>query len=387
MYQPGHFEITHADPRSAARCGCLTTAHGTVRTPVFMPVGTQATVKTMTPAELEQTGYEMILGNTYHLNIRPGMQIMAHCGGLHRFMAWPHAILTDSGGYQVFSLAKLRKISDDGVVFQSHIDGTEHRLSPARAMDIQRILGSDIAMVLDECIPYPCDRNYACQAVKRTLAWAASCVQQPRADGQLVFGIVQGSVFADLREECARELAAMPFDGYAVGGVSVGEPDKVLMQGVDDSVGHLPEEKPRYLMGVGFLPQVIEAVARGIDMFDCVMPTRFARNGTAFTRRGRYPVKASVYRNDLRPLEPGCDCYACRHFSRAYIRHLLNVNEVLGIRLVTIHNLYRYRAFMADIQRALAEGSFEALREEVRCTYRTISEAHENEIKNKGVRA
>jgi len=376
MKKTGNFDILAVDRGSRARLGCLTTAHGDIETPVFMPVGTLGTVKGMSPAELEDIDFDVILGNTYHLNIRPGMDIMEKCGGLHKFMGWKRAILTDSGGFQVFSLAKLRKITDEGVSFQSHLDGKRHFLGPREAMNIQRIIGSDIAMVLDECVPYPCTQDYACQSVERTLAWAALCAQQPKAEGQLVFGIVQGSVFADLREHCARELVGIGFDGYAIGGVSVGEPEEVLMKGVDDTAHHLPEERPRYLMGVGFLPQVVEAVARGVDMFDCVMPTRFARNGTAFTRRGRYPVKAAVYKEDQRPMEEGCECYACKNFSRAYIRHLLNVNEILGVRLVTIHNLYRYRTFMYEMRQAIAAGEFEAFRQEVARTYKTIEEEH-----------
>jgi queuine tRNA-ribosyltransferase len=355
----------------------LVTAHGTVETPVFMPVGTQATVKAMTPAELEDTGFEIILGNTYHLNIRPGTEIIEKCGGLHRFMGWNRAILTDSGGFQVFSLAKLRKITDEGVAFQSHLDGASHFLGPAEAMNIQRILGSDIAMVLDECIPYPAERDYACQAVDRTLAWAASCVQQPRAAGQLVFGIVQGGEYADLREQCAQALQEIGFDGYAIGGVSVGEPDDVLLQGMEDGVRGLPVDRPRYLMGVGLLHQFVEGVERGIDMFDCVTPTRFARNGTAFTRKGRYPVKAGIYKEDLRPIEEGCTCYACRNFTRAYIRHLLNANEILGARLLTIHNLHCYYTFMKDMRAAIRADRFEAFKTDFYANYSRICEEHE----------
>ncbi|MBP7829777.1 MAG: tRNA guanosine(34) transglycosylase Tgt [Kiritimatiellae bacterium] len=355
---PGTFEILHQDPGCGARLGRLWTAHGPVDTPVFMPVGTQATVKAMTPAEMEDLGFQIVLGNTYHLNIRPGVDIIEELGGLHRFMGWDRAILTDSGGYQVFSLAKLNKITDDGVTFQSHVDGATHVLGPESAMAIQRRLGSDIAMVFDECAPYPCDRKYACQAVERTLAWAALCARQPRAAGQLVFGIVQGSVYADLRERCARGLIEMGFDGYAIGGVSVGEPHALILQGIEDSVRHLPADRPRYLMGVGSHQHMVEAVARGVDMFDCVMPTRLARHGTAFTRAGKYPVKAALYARDPRPIEEGCGCYACRHFSRAYVRHLMNVGEILGIRLLSIHNLFRYEAFVQEMRMAIRAGGF-----------------------------
>lgn len=356
------FSVLSTDPNSRARRGRLRTAHGTIETPVFMPVGTQGSVKTTTPAELEDLNVQILLGNTYHLGIRPGMEVIDACGGLHRFMGWDHPILTDSGGYQVFSLPKLRRIRPDGVEFNSHIDGKRIFLGPVEAMDIQRRLGADIAMLFDECPPYPCDRDYACQAVGRTLTWAATCLEQKRAEGQLYFGIIQGGEYPDLRAHCTRELVAMGFDGYAIGGVSVGEPESVLLQGVRDSVEGMPWNQPRYLMGVGMMSQILAAVAHGVDMFDCVIPTRFARNGSAFTRTGRYPVKAGEYRLDTRPVEEGCSCYACSHFSRAYIRHLLNVNEILGVRLLTLHNLHRYMRFMEEIREALDEGSFDELR-------------------------
>jgi queuine tRNA-ribosyltransferase len=363
---PGHFEILARDPGSAARRGRLWTAHGPVETPVFMPVGTQGSVKAMSPAELHDMDCRILLGNTYHLNDRPGMEVMEAMGGLHRFMGWNKAILTDSGGFQVFSLTRLRKMTPDGVEFRSPTDGSKHFLGPREAMAIQRILGSDIAMLFDECPPYPCTREYACQAVERTLAWAALCVQQPRAPGQLYFGIVQGGVYPDLREQCARELVAMSCDGYAIGGVSVGEPDELILPGVDMGIVGLPEDKPRYLMGVGGLVQMVESIARGVDMFDCVLPTRVARNGTAVTRRGRYSVRNASYKVDERPVEEGCGCYACRNFTRAYIRHLLNVNEILGVRLLTIHNLFRYLELLNEIRVAIEAGRFEEIRAEYR---------------------
>jgi queuine tRNA-ribosyltransferase len=335
-----------------------------------MPVGTQAVVKCMSPRDMEELGCEILLGNTYHLNDRPGVDIVEACGGLHRFMGWPRAILTDSGGYQVFSLVNLRRITEEGVHFQSHTDGRAHFLGPVEAMAIQRRLGSDIAMVFDECPPHDGGREYTCQAVDRTLAWAALCAEQPRAPGQLVFGIVQGGTHVDLRARCADGLRAMGFDGYAVGGVSVGESEELILKGMDLTLPHLPEDRPRYAMGVGMFTQLVEGVARGVDMFDCVMPTRFGRNGTAFTRTGRYPVKAGRCKLDTRPIEEGCGCYACRHFSRAYVRHLLNVDEVLGVRLVTMHNLYRYAEFMREIREAIAEGRFQAFREHFHATYR-----------------
>lgn len=371
------FKILAQDAGTAARVGRLTTAHGEVETPAFMPVGTQGTVKAMSPHELLELDAQILLANTYHLQARPGVDVIDRCGGLHRFMGWPRAILTDSGGYQVFSLAKLRRITEEGVEFQSPLDGTRHFLGPREAMEAQRRLASDVAMVLDECLPYPCDRDYACQGVERTLRWAALCARQPRADGQRVFGIVQGGVYPELRARCARELVSLGFDGYAIGGVSVGEPEEALWVGVEASLEHLPVESPRYLMGVGLLPQIVEAVARGVDFFDCVMPTRYARNGTAFTRRGRYPVKAALYREDTGPLEEGCTCYACRNFSRAYVRHLLQAREILGFRLLTWHNLHRYLEFMRELRQAIRQGRFAELRAQVRDTYRIIDEEHE----------
>lgn len=362
----GQFDILARDPGSRARRGRLWTAHGPVETPVFMPVGTQGSVKAVSPAELDELDCRILLGNTYHLNDRPGMEVMEAVGGLHKFMGWDKAILTDSGGFQVFSLTRLRKMTPDGVEFRSPTDGAKHFLGPREAMAIQRILGSDIAMLFDECPPYPCTREYACQAVERTLAWASLCVQQPRAPGQLYFGIVQGGVYPDLREHCARELVALNCDGYAIGGVSVGEPDELILSGVDMGVVGLPDEKPRYLMGVGGLVQMIEAIARGVDMFDCVLPTRVARNGTAVTRRGRYSVRNASYKMDLQPIEEGCGCYACRRFSRAYIRHLLNVNEILGVRLLTLHNLYCYLELLKEIRNAIEAGRFEEIRAEYR---------------------
>ncbi len=358
MVSPGKFEIQYRDTRTQARAAMLHTAHGMVATPVFMPVGTQATVKAVSPAELNDLKISILLGNTYHLNLRPGVEVIERCGGLHRFMGWNGPILTDSGGFQVFSLARLRRIRDDGVEFNSHIDGSRVFLGPVEAMRIQRILGSDIAMVFDECPPHACGRDYACQSIEKSLKWAAICAEQPRKTGQLLFGIVQGGEFRDLRIRCAQELVAIGFDGYAVGGVSVGEPEAALLKAMEDGVESLPPERPRYLMGVGRMYQILRAVALGIDMFDCVMPTRCARNGTAFTRLGSYPVKAGAYRMDDRPVELGCGCYTCTNFPRAYVRHLLNTGEILGVRLLTVHNLYRYRVFMEEIREAVCNGVF-----------------------------
>ncbi len=368
--EPGTFEIAVRDASSEARCGVLWTAHGPVPTPVFMPVGTQATVKAMSPAELEALRVPILLGNTYHLLIRPGLEVIEACGGLHAFMGWRGPILTDSGGYQVFSLADRRRVTDEGVVFQSHVDGATLFLGPREAMEAQRRLGSDVAMVFDECPPHDATYEYACKAVERTLLWAAQCKAQDRAPGQLVFGIVQGGAFPDLRARCAHGLIELGFDGYAIGGVSVGEPERQILEGIERTVVHLPADRPRYAMGVGDLRQMTEAVALGVDLFDCVMPTRVARNGGAFTRRGRYPVKAGRYKADLRPVEEGCGCYTCRTFSRAYVRHLLQADEILGVRLLTIHNLHCYLRWMEFIRRAIAEGRWEAFRQSVWETYR-----------------
>jgi len=333
-----------------------------------MPVGTQGTVKAMTPDEVKDLDYHIILGNTYHLFLRPGVELIEQCGGLHRFMGWDRAILTDSGGFQVMSLAKLRRVTDEGVEFQSHLDGTRLFLGPKEAMEIQRRLGSDIAMVLDECPPYPCAREYACQAVQRTLSWAALCARQPRADGQWVFGIVQGSVYRDLRASCAAELVKLDFDGYAIGGVSVGEGPELVAQGVADSVDQLPWDRPRYLMGVGIFSQMVDAVANGVDMFDCVLPTRLARHGTAFTRAGRVAIKSATCKAEQGPIEEDCGCYACRQFSRAYVRHLLNANEILGLRLLALHNLFRFREFVGEMRAAIRAGTFA----EFRARYRDV---------------
>ena len=370
MPSPGTFEILHRDPASKARLGRLWTAHGPVDTPVFMPVGTQATVKAMAPWELEELGCQILLGNTYHLNIRPGMEVIEKLGGLHRFQDWHGAILTDSGGYQVFSLTHLRKMTPDGVEFQSHVDGTRMFMGPRESMAIQRTLASDIAMAFDECPPCPCTKQYAEEAIDRTLRWAAICSGEPRAEGQLRFGIVQGGVYEDLRRKCAEGILALPgFEGYAIGGVSVGEPDELIMPGVHMTVDLLPADRPRYLMGVGQWWQMAESVAEGVDMFDCVMPTRLARHGMVFTRQGRYSVKAARYRLDERPIEEGCTCPACRRFSRAYVRHLLNVNEILGARLTALHNMHAYFDFIARLRASLRDGTFAAFRAETAAAY------------------
>src|SRR5580692_11842814 len=358
------FELLKTDASTKARLGKLSTTHGVVDTPVFMSVGTQASVKALDPRELEEMGTKIILGNTYHLNLRPGLDIIRAAGGLHGFMNWQKPILTDSGGFQVFSLAKIRKIKPHGVEFRSHLDGSLLFLGPKEAMQIQRALGSDIAMVFDDCPPHPSGPRELRAAVERTIRWAKECREQPRALGQMVFGIVQGGNDAPLREACARELVAMDFDGYAIGGVSVGEPEPEMMQAIEFTEPFLPAGKARYAMGLGTPAQLVELVARGVDMFDCVLPTRVARNGTAFTARGAINIKAGFNKADFGPIEEGCECYACRNFTRAYLRHLLNVGEILGLRMVSVHNSHMYLKLMANVRTALAAGTFAEFRRE-----------------------
>ncbi len=359
-----HFEVLKKCRKTGARLGRLHTARGIVHTPAFMPVGTQATVKTLTPEEVRDLGAEMILCNTYHLYLRPGPEVIRAAGGLHRFMNWRGPILTDSGGYQVFSLAPLREVSDEGVHFRSHLDGSHHFLSPEKVMEVQAILGSDIAMVLDECLPFPCSYEEALNAVDRTTLWAERCRRVSPPPGQAVFGIVQGSVFPELRLRSARALTALDFAGYAVGGLSVGEPKDVMYEILEYTVSFLPEDKPRYLMGVGSADCLLEGVFRGFDLFDCVLPTRVARNGTALTAWGKVVVRNAEYADDFQPVEPGCGCYTCRNFTRAYLRHLFKAGEILGHRLLTIHNLYFTLNLMKRIRRALWEDRFEELRED-----------------------
>jgi queuine tRNA-ribosyltransferase len=314
-------------------------------------------------------GTQIILGNTYHLSIRPGMEIITAAGGLHKFINWPHPILTDSGGFQVFSLAKIRKIKPDGVEFRSHLDGSLLFLGPKEAMEIQRLLGSDIAMVFDDCPPHSASVQGIRAAVERTIRWAGQCKEQPRAAGQMVFGIVQGGIHAALREQCAKELIKIGFDGYAIGGVSVGEPEPEMFRAVEVSEPHLPWNQPRYCMGLGTPAQLVELVARGVDMFDCVLPTRVARNGTAFTYKGTTSIKGGFNKADFRPIEEGCECYACQNFSRAYLRHLLNVNEILGLRMLSVHNSYMFIKVMADIRKHLAAGTFAEFHKEFVANY------------------
>src|SRR6202789_4586244 len=352
------FELFKTDPHSRARLGRVTTTRGVIDTPAFMPVGTQGSVKALDPRELLEMGTQIILGNTYHLNIRPGLDIIKAAGGLHRFMNWDKPILTDSGGFQVFSLAKIRKVKAHGVEFRSHLDGSLLFIGPKESMEIQRVLGSDISMVFDECPPHDAPAKEQRLAVERTVRWARECREQPRADGQKVFGIVQGGSDASLREQCAKALVEMDFDGYAVGGVSVGEPENEMFKAIELAVPHLPAHKARYAMGLGTPAQMVELIARGVDMFDCVLPTRVARNGTAYTRRGAMGLKGSSYKTDFRPIEEDCDCYACKNFTRAYLRHLLRANEILGLRMLSVHNSHMYLKVMADVRAAIAAGTF-----------------------------
>ena len=361
-----NFQVIKADVRSRARLGRLFTPHGTVETPVFMDVGTLGTVKALEPRDLKELGAQVVLGNTYHLMLRPGAEVLAAAGGLHRFMGWDGPILTDSGGFQVFSLARMRKITEEGCRFNSHIDGHEFFLGPKESMEMQRVIGSDIAMVFDECLPYPCERDRAAKSVEQTLRWAQVSKDQPHAEGQMVFGIVQGGVYDDIRRHCAEELVKIGFDGYAIGGVSVGEPEEFMYKAVDASVPYLPEDKPRYVMGLGVMHQMAECVARGIDMFDCVIPTRIARHGTAITRRGNVAIKAAKWAFDQGPVEEGCECYCCRNFTRSYVRHLLACDEILGLRLLTIHNVWALNRFMKEMRSAIEDGTFADWKEQVK---------------------
>ncbi len=363
MSLPVHFEVLSRDPASSARRARLRTAHGIVETPAFMPVGTQGTVKAMTPAQLRETGAQIILGNTYHLNLRPGPALIRELGGLHKFMGWDGPILTDSGGFQVFSLTKLRKISESGVTFRSHLDGAEIFLGPKECMEIQAALGSDIAMVLDVCPPWPAEPEAVRAAVAHTLRWAKDCREawgvlgQP-AQGRHLFAIVQGGSHEDLRKECAEALVALDFPGYAIGGVSVGEPEPEMLAAVAMTLPHLPADRPRYVMGVGTPPQLLRMIGLGADMFDCVLPTRLARHGCAMTPDGPINLKNARFAHDARPLVEGQDNYTCRNFSRAYLRHLTMCNEILGCTLLTLHNLQFYLDLMTQARTHLEAGDF-----------------------------
>lgn len=358
------FVVEYKSGENKGRCGRLYTKHGEIPTPVFMPVGTRATVKTLSSEQLQELGFPILLANTYHLYLRPGSDIIKEAGGLHSFMNWPGAILTDSGGFQIFSLSALTRVEEEGVVFRSHIDGSPHFFTPEKVMEIQEELGADIIMAFDQCLPYPSTYQAAKEAQERTTRWAERCRRAHNNPEQALFGIVQGVTYRDLREKSARELRAMDFPGYAVGGLSVGEPKELMYEVLDYTVPLLPEEKPRYLMGVGSPDALWEGVARGIDMFDCVFPTRIARNGTAMTSRGRVIVRDAAYARDFSPLDPACSCPTCRNYSRAYLRHLFKVKEILGMTLLTYHNLYFLRALMTEIRRSLREGRFQQAKAE-----------------------
>ncbi len=347
------FTLIGKDATSQARRGTITTPHGDVATPVFMPVGTQATVKSVMPETLRELGTEMVLANTYHLYLRPGHDIIKRLGGIQKFMNWRGPVLTDSGGFQVFSLASLRKITPEGVAFQSHIDGSRHFISPALAVGIQEALGSDIMMALDECTPYPASFEEAEKSLSLTLQWAALCKEARQHTGQALFGIVQGGVYPELRKRAAEELVQLGFDGYAVGGVSVGEPRDLMLDITAVTAPLLPEERPRYLMGVGMPADIVECVYHGIDMFDCVIPTRSARHGLLFTNAEKIVIKHARYRDDAAPLDSDCDCYTCRNYSRAYLRHLHMAGEILGMTLGTIHNIRYYMRLMQRIRTAI----------------------------------
>ena len=334
-----------------------------------MPVGTQASVKAMSPHELAAMGAGIILSNTYHLFLRPGYDLVAEAGGLHAFMQWDRGILTDSGGFQVFSLGPLRKISEEGVAFRSHIDGSKQFLSPEKATEVQMALGADIVMAFDECMPYPADHDYAKASTERTTRWAERCLKAHTRRDQALFGIVQGGMHKELRTMSARDLVSMGFPGYGIGGLSVGEPKQLMYEMLDETVPLLPADKPRYLMGVGTPDCLVEGVMRGVDMFDCVFPTRVARNGTVMTSRGRLVLKNAEYARDFRPIDPDCGCYTCSHFSRAYIRHLLKAEEIFGLRLTTTHNLHFLLKFMSDMRKAIIEDNFPAFREEFWANY------------------
>jgi queuine tRNA-ribosyltransferase len=397
------FELLATDQHSKGRRGRSKTAHGVIDTPAFMPIGTQGSVKGVSPRELRELNAQIILGNTYHLFVRPGLDVIKHFGGLHNFMSWDGPILTDSGGYQIFSLVKLRKITEDGVEFQNHVDGARAFISPEIAMEIQAALGSDIAMVLDECVPYPCEYDYAAKSAEMTTRWAKRCreahdvilsqvegcrgtsetfslrdsstaLRSARNDGRpprFLFGIVQGGTFQDLRRASAQAMVELDFDGYAIGGVSVGEPEEEMMRAVESAEPFLPADRPRYAMGLGTPPQMLEMIARGMDMFDCVLPTRLARNGTAFTAAGTLNLKNAEFARDKRPIEENCACPACREFARGYIRHLIKAEEILGLRLITLHNLHFYLNLMSRARTEIESGAFDQFRKAFVAEYKT----------------
>ena len=364
------FNVIKASTECNARLGELKTPHGIVETPIFMPVGTRATVKAMTPEEVKELGAQIILSNTYHLYLRPGHKLIEEAGGLHKFMNWPHPILTDSGGFQVFSLGDLRKITEEGVEFRSHIDGSKHFISPEKSIEIQNSLGSDIMMAFDECTHYPANYEYAKKSMERTSRWAKRCKDYHKDwENQGLFGIIQGGMYKDLREQSAKDIIDIGFPGYAIGGLSVGEPKELMCEMLEFTTPLLPKDKPRYLMGVGTPDYLFEAAINGIDMADCVMPTRIARNGTVMTSKGPLTIRNAKYKEDFSKLDPECDCYTCSNYSRAYIRHLFNVNEILGARLATTHNLYFLIKLMENIREAIKSDRLLEYKEEFYKSY------------------
>lgn len=375
-----HFELEKTETESKARCGKISTIHGNVLTPIFMPVGTNGTVKTLSPNELVENHVQIILGNTYHLYLRPGDQLIAEIGGLHQFMGWNRPILTDSGGFQIFSLAELRNIDNDGVTFQSHLDGSKHRFTPESIIEIQQNIGSDIMMVLDECTPYPCEYEYARKSMQLTVHWAERAKiywensVKYRANKQVLYAIVQGSTYDDLRRQCINELIDLDLPGYAIGGLAVGEPAKDRNRITDICTDLLPETKPRYLMGVGLPEDILEAISLGIDMFDCVIPTRNGRNGTVFSRHGKMVIKAARYKEDKIPIDTDCACYTCQNFSRAYIRHLFNSNEILGLRLATVHNVHFYLWLVSEARKKIISDEFNSWKNELIHQWRATEE-------------
>ena len=359
-----NFKLLKKEKDTKARHGVISTAHGDIETPVFMPVGTTGTVKAMTMRDMKEIGTEIMLGNTYHLYLRPGMEIIKKAGGLHKFIGWDKPLLTDSGGFQVFSLKGLRKVTEEGVLFQSFLDGSQHMFTPEKVMEIENTLGADIIMAFDECVPNPCEKEYAIKALERTTEWAKRCRNAHDSKDRALFGIIQGSVFEDLRVRSAKEITGIDFDGYAIGGLSVGE-SKDLMYGMVDVVEpFMPENKPRYLMGVGTPEDIWAAVERGVDMFDCVMPTRIARNGSIYTSGGRIIIRNSIYSDDMSPLDPECDCYTCKNFTKAYLRHLTNAGEYTAKQLNTLHNLAFMIKLLATIKTAIKEDRFLEAKEE-----------------------
>lgn len=352
------FTVDKKCKETSARTGRIDTPHGSIATPVYMPVGTQATVKALTPAQIKETGAEIILSNTYHLYLRPGHEVVREAGGLHEFMQWDKPILTDSGGFQVFSLGDLRKITEEGAEFSSHLDGSKHMFTPEKAMEIEQALGADIIMAFDECVEYPAEYNRVAAAMERTHRWAQRCSESKTRRDQALFGIVQGGMYEDLRTESAKAIASMDFPGNAIGGLSVGEPKQTMYDMLDITMPHLPEHKPRYLMGVGTFDCIIESVERGVDMFDCVLQTRIARNGTALTKRGRLVIRNAQYARDFTPIDENCGCYTCRNFTRAYIRHLVKAGEILGATLLTLHNIHATVDFVKEIRSSIEAGRF-----------------------------